>query len=550
MNFNKGQLSPSTPGALSLGLKLPIVPPPQAASPNTTTKRCSYEGVTYEFIKDPPQKFICTICTQLVKDPHLTACCGHEFCDSCLKKWEKQSATNCCPHCRQKQFVHILDKQTQREINELEVNCLKRRDGCEWKGGLGVIQQHVKDCSYAAMKCEDCSLFVLRKDFLKHTTSSCPYRESKCVYCDRRDAYFKVISFVHLAECPGYPMDCPNKCGTTGIKRAELSEHRESCSLEEVECPLKSAGCLEKLLRKDLQEHVTTNQPDHLLKLMVAFKKSQCDLQAQTRKLKELQMFQVTTSEAMKRISNNVDQFLGKSLTTELGPLRSIRALLGSRAIVLDSEHKEISLLCPNFSKIEKKILSWESLPFYIDPGYKLCLVLSPGHGKSNEISAELRLLPGEFDSELTWPCNIKLSRLYLSLKKMECVTDSKTVSSLPLQTTKELTPFSLAVKGSVHKCVYPTAINQVLWHTDKLMDALPPFPSAIRAQYLHNDCLTVKLSLIPPQETTMFLEKHIPKLTLQSSSGPFSGCSVSVSTTTGIGHSTPSRRRVGRRRK
>ena len=503
-------------------------PPPlklQVASPPPNTKQCSYDGATYNFIDDPPHKFVCSICTQLVKDPHLTACCGHEFCEKCLKEWEKTSTTGSCPHCRQERFVHILDKATRREVDELKLNCPKQSHGCEWQGELGMIKFHEKDCSYVSVKCQNCSSLIPRKDLEQHVTSTCPFRESKCVYCDKRDAYFKVISFVHLAECPGYPLDCPNKCGTTGISRAKISAHRQACPLEETECPLKAAGCSQKLLRKDLPEHVVLNQADHLLKLMIGFQTSQQELQTQQREVRKLRVFQATTSEVMERISANVDQLLAKSLTTELGQLRSISALLGSpRALVLDSERKEISLLCPNYTRLEKRQTRlWESLPFYVAPGYKLRLVLRSGLGKSREVAPELQLLVGEFDGELPWPCSINLGSLYLSVKRVEGASSKgKTVFD---PTTGAQCPFSLALRGkgesSVPRLTSP-ASHQILWHTDKLMDALPPSPSAIRAQYLENDCLTVNLSWSPMQHSLSSLESTLQKLSIKGDQ-PFS---------------------------
>lgn len=504
----------STSSTHSLVLDVAAVPPLISAS----SKQISYRGVLCEFITEPPQKFICSICTQLVKDPHLTACCGHEFCEGCLTQWENKSMTYSCPHCRQSEFVHILDKQTRREIEELKVYCPKHSHGCTWEGELGLMKCHEKDCSFTPIKCPHCSINVPQKDLLKHSSSECPFRDSRCSYCGKEDAYFKVISFVHMAECPGYPMDCPNKCGMNGIKRSNILEHRKSCSLEEIECPLKMAGCSEKMLRKDLQVHVNSSQGEHLLKLMVAFEKSRKEIQDQRQELRELKMFEVTTTAAMTRISSSMDQLLEKSLTTELAPLRSIRALVGPGALILNSEHREISLVLPNYSQFEKKKSTmWESLPFYLESGYKACLVFLLGIGKLNDFGAEIRLLPGEFDGELLWPCDISFNKICLSLK-----TDGADIDITPPPPSKrEQPPFCLSMRGTRYSSVAPcgsTESNHVLWRTKRFMDALPPYPSAIRARYLHHDCLTVKLTWVESQQTTPFittsLQCSLPEVT------------------------------------
>ena len=509
MTFKLDKPLPASCSPLTLGLAVaPSVP--------SSSKQISYEGTLCEFLTEPPQKFICSICTQLAKDPHLTACCGHEFCEVCLNEWKKKSVKYSCPHCRESQFVHILDKQTRREIEELKVYCPKRSHGCTWQGELGEMKSHERDCSFTPIKCPQCSTFIPQKDLQKHTTTECALRESKCSYCGLEDAHFKVISFMHMAECPGYPMDCPNKCGAKGIKRSNLLEHRKGCPLEEVECPLKSAGCLERMPRKDLEAHVNSSQSDHLLKLMVAFETSQKEFQNHCRELQELKMFKATTTAAMTRISQCLDQHLEKCLTTELSPLRSIRALLGPGTLILNSEHKEISLVVPNYSQFEKNktaTCTWESLPFYLGAGYKACLAFLPRTGKAKNFGAELRLLRGEFDDKLSWPCNLSFD-ISLSLKKEGEATDITSIFD-----KSGRAPFRLSVRGTMYNSVTrccDTDSYHILWNTPELMDPLPPYPSAIRARYLHHDCLTVQLTWVESTLPTS-LEHFLSKLTLKA---------------------------------
>ena len=504
-------------------LVLNLSPPGGQLSPHSHTVQLSYDGLTCEFPKEPPQKYVCSVCTQLVKDPHLTACCGHEFCQSCLEEWERKSGAKSCPHCRHENYVHILNKQTRREVEELRVLCSKRGQGCGWEGELGVFGAHLRDCEYTPVKCCNCSLSIPRKNFEKHSTSECAFRESKCVYCNREDAYIKVISFVHLAECPGYPMGCPNNCGVTNIKRCKLATHRESCPLEEIHCPMKSAGCPRKLLRKDLEAHVATDQTQHLLLLMSGFQKSQMELQAQRKELKELKMFKVAVSESVERVSSSMDQLLRKSLTTDVVPLRSIRALLASsRAMILNADHSEISLILPNFSQLEKKTLtSWESVPFFLGPGYKVCLAFVQRLAKFNELAAEVRLLPGEFDDELSWPCSIDFSNIYMSLSPVQDGNKSDTIDTI--SSSKRFQPsFNLLTKGKAYsgiaRCPPTSPFHHVLWQTEKVMDPLPPFPSAIRGVYLQNDCLTVTLTWGPPRGTLDF-SKDFSKLSIERGS-------------------------------
>ena len=44
-----------------------------------------YGGYDYEFVRQVPERFMCiNICTKVLREPHLTVCCGQHFCGSCL----------------------------------------------------------------------------------------------------------------------------------------------------------------------------------------------------------------------------------------------------------------------------------------------------------------------------------------------------------------------------------------------------------------------------------------------------------------------------------
>ena len=398
--------------------------------------------------------------------------------------------------------------------------CSKRAQGCEWQGELRAVKAHQRDCEYTPVKCHNCSMSVPRKNFDKHSTSECAFRDAKCVYCDKEDTYLNVISFLHLAVCPGYPMGCPNNCGATDIKRCNFTAHRDSCPLEEIRCP---AGCPSKLLRKDLEAHVTANQTQHLLLLMTNFQKSQLELQTQRKELRELKMFKITMSEAVERVSSSMDHLLRKSLTTDLVSLRSIRALLGSSgALVLDTDHREISLVLPNFSQLEKKVTTlWESIPFFVGPGYKVCLAFV--QRKSSNLAAEIRLLPGEFDYELPWPCSIDFSNISICLSPVKDGNNSDAI--WPSKRFQQ--SFNLSLKGRVYtgvpRCALGSHFYHILWQIEKVMDPLPPAPSAIRNLYLQNDCLAIVLTWGAPR-CSMGSKNVFEKLSLKMQKSSING--------------------------
>ena len=234
---------------------------------------------------DVPSKYTCFICTKVLRDAHLTLCCGQYFCGSCLHHWENVKGHKTCPHCREGNFGHVLNKAIIREVNELIIRCTNGKKGCEWVGELGTLNDHLKSnkgCGYVYVKCTNkkCGEEMNRKELQLHLRKECDYRLYHCEHCGIQDTYQAItgkiwlgylspmeliLSMYHYLECPEYPMSCRNHCGATGIKRKAMSDHRSSCPLEPLNCPFRDAGCFEKISRKDMADHMATNQQQHMI---------------------------------------------------------------------------------------------------------------------------------------------------------------------------------------------------------------------------------------------------------------------------------------------
>ena len=197
-----------------------------------------YGGYDYDFVEEVPEQLVCsTICTKVLRDPHLTDCCGQHFCNSCLQHWFKRQGKQVCPHCRMENFTHILNKPIKRRIGQLKVHCTNHKAGCEWVGELSSVQTHLDSdsgCGYVEVSCTNgCTntpvdpfrtrfssakiKVMKRKDLARHLEQECPRRTYRCEYCKKKDTY-EAITIIHYDMCPNYPLDCPNKCGTTEIK--------------------------------------------------------------------------------------------------------------------------------------------------------------------------------------------------------------------------------------------------------------------------------------------------------------------------------------------
>ena len=116
-----------------------------------------------------------------------------------------------------------------------------------------------------------------RKELKAHLERQCPLRRIHCQYCHYEYTY-QTITSKHYDECPHYPLPCPNKCGTLGIRRADMDNHRSICGLERVECQYHEAGCKVYLVRNEFDLHMSTNQHNHLLLLMGAYQETKREL--------------------------------------------------------------------------------------------------------------------------------------------------------------------------------------------------------------------------------------------------------------------------------
>ena len=112
-----------------------------------------YGGFDHKFV-EAVDDFTCGICTKVLREPHLTVCCGQHYCSSCLDHWAKtQAKPTRCLYCRQSNFRHILDKKMERKVNSLHVLCVHSEDACQWKGELRNLKEHLQirldgGCSY------------------------------------------------------------------------------------------------------------------------------------------------------------------------------------------------------------------------------------------------------------------------------------------------------------------------------------------------------------------------------------------------------------------
>ena len=96
-----------------------------------------YGGYDYKFVDDePPNKYICTICTLVSCDPQQASCCGNVYCKSCLQ--QLKGKTFKCFSCRHDLTnKYFPDRRADLEIKSLQVYCTNNKrthKSCSWKG--------------------------------------------------------------------------------------------------------------------------------------------------------------------------------------------------------------------------------------------------------------------------------------------------------------------------------------------------------------------------------------------------------------------------------
>ena len=189
-----------------------------------------YGGFEYEFVEEVDPKYYCMVCQNVTREPMLTECCGQHYCYSCLQQCNMSSFTRECPHCRCSNYSVMLDKQMQREINEMEIYCTKRlKNSCLWEGEIASLSQHLR-------------------------SSSCPQKKPKCKFCT--EIYSKAKKD-HLEECPEYA-----KKYIEESRKHMKGKERERFMQEEVICTLQGPNesgevlkCGKKMRRSELASH-------------------------------------------------------------------------------------------------------------------------------------------------------------------------------------------------------------------------------------------------------------------------------------------------------
>ena len=307
-----------------------------------------YGGYDYKFVDgEPPNKYICTICTLVSCDPQQASCCGNVYCKSCLQQLKRKTFK--CPSCRHDLTnKYFPDRRADLEIKSLQVYCTnnkRTRKSCSWKGRLKDIDDHLQyECPDQILSCTNgCGKNIERKQLQHHLENNCPKRLIICRYCNEQ----VIAGDQHLKVCPQYPIHCTNEgCGQE-VLRFQIKPHKRSCPKEIISCEYSTIGCVKRMKREEQEEHNEQSMDEHL-------------------------------------------QIAAK----EIADLK-----------ISFSRHIRFS----EFNKRKLNNEMWYSPGFYTLPGgYKMSLHVdashATGYGKDAHVSCYVHLMSGEYDDILEWP--------------------------------------------------------------------------------------------------------------------------------------------------
>lgn len=198
------------------------------------TPKYELGGYDYHFVDPPPDTLVCKICHCPSKEPHLSVCCGHTFCKSCLTS--AKNVADVCPMCRSTNLQTFPNKQNERLIKSLHVFCTNKDKGCEWQGEVNDIKIHLDGCRFEEVRClNNCGVSVQRQYLSNHTKNECSRRIVNCDYCHTTGEHH-FIDNQHKSKCSKFPVPCPNKCDMT-IPREDIDEHvKHSCPCQMLKC--------------------------------------------------------------------------------------------------------------------------------------------------------------------------------------------------------------------------------------------------------------------------------------------------------------------------
>ena len=262
------------------------------------------------------------------------------------------------------------------------------------------------ECKYV------CGWWYRRCDVSVHQIEHCMKRPYSCGYCQVHESTFKEVTDIHYAECPKYPVVCPNECRHDPFERQEVEGHlKDDCTLTKVSCPLHYAGCEVELPRKDMPEHMKDTVTHLTLLASVTL-----SLVKENQELKEIVG---KKNQQIDEMAQEVHEFRQKMAASEAETCKSFAGLRQSMHNEVDREVQKLKtsvqeltfhkLGLPVSFRVRQDVEDVYLPPFYTHShGYKFCIIYvcpqGDGDGEGTHVSIYACLMKGQFDDHQKWP--------------------------------------------------------------------------------------------------------------------------------------------------
>ena len=301
------------------------------------------------------------------------------------------------------------------------------------------------NCDFTLLPCpNECkdvneTVKLLRKDIEAHKQEVCPRRQYECPHC-RESGEYQERTTTHLEECPKMKIPCPNSGCDEEIERCDISQHRQKCLYEIVECKYSNIGCTTKVLRKKLREHQNDSQQHLQLAIDKVYQ-------------------QELTIKSYKKLEDKVAQ----------------------------QQSIPMKFRITDFDKLKTSNEAEYSPAFYASPGgYKMCICVyanGNGNGEGTHVSVFGYLMRGENDDHLPWPFTGTVTvELLNQLKDDNHHSQKTTFPPDDDEINQRVVNKERALRGYGHPCYIP--------HSNL------GYNSAKHCQYLKDDCLYFRVKV------------------------------------------------------
>ena len=293
---------------------------------------------------------------------------------------------------------------------------------------------------------------VLLKDLQTHLDNKCQCRQFPCPHC-KEEGEYQYITGSHKETCQYIKVNCSNEGCKKSVRRMDLNKHKLTCPHEKMKCKFELLGCKTVLRRQEKEKH-ESNREIHLT------------------------MALETIIIQCKKIDSQEEKIKSQE--------KKIESL--EQATIPSDGKFTFRMLSFNQHKTAES--DFYSSPFYTHKGgYKMCIrVYSNGHGEGtgSHISTYMNLMKGDYDDNLEWPIQGKMT--FELLNQLQDSTHRIKILDYPKGNRKSM---QRVVERDMAELAY--GFSTFIPHEDL------EFNAAKNCQYLKDDCLYFRVSADTP---------------------------------------------------